>query len=111
MYDLDGVNKTATAFLEELERGTTAYREEQTEICHINASTLVVLKRPDTPPYFYGFKPSGRPIFTHDIRLAKAFKMTCHTLYQHAERLMHLGVDVDTHPTVWFEGRHKDEHI
>ena len=110
MYN-DDVHKVASDFLKAMERGTT-YREERLEPLSISmpvSHDLVALKRKDAPHYFCGFKPSGRPVFTHDLRVAKSFEARSMTLATEVSRLRTIGVEVQPHPTVWFEGKHKSE--
>lgn len=104
------VHKVAADFLIELERGNSFYQEEQIEVEPLATfAGLVALRRPVKPHYFYGFKPSGRPIFTHDLRLAKSFETAHHTLTQHIEHLAVIGEKVEPHPTVWSEGKHYNQ--
>jgi hypothetical protein len=111
MYNED-VHKVAADFLKALERGTT-YREERLEPLSISVpvetTQFVALKRHETPHYFCGFKPSGRPVFTHDLRVAKSFDPQCMTLAMSVDRLRIVGVEVQPHPTVWYEGKHRTE--
>lgn len=104
------INRVAAAFLREIERGEVKYQEEKTQVEAVATFTgLVALRRPITPHYFYGFKPSGRPIFTHDLRLAKSFDAHHPALDHHVERLTMIGETVSPHPTVWKEGKHQNE--
>jgi hypothetical protein len=107
----DDVHKVASDFLKSLERGTV-YREERLEPVSISmpiGKDLVALKRKEAPHYFCGFKPSGRPVFTHDLRVAKSFEATSMSMATEVNRLRIIGVDVQPHPTVWFEGKHHSE--
>ena len=104
------IHQIAANFLREIERGNAVYKEEQTNVEAVASVTgLVALRRAVNPPYFYGFKPSGRPIFTHDIRLAKSFSTSHPSLAQHIDHLATIGVEVSQHLTVWSEGRHHSE--
>ena len=104
------INKVAAAFLREIERGNTQYKEEKVEVEPLATFTgMVALRCPVKRQYFYGFKPSGRPIFTHDLRLAKSFDSNHPALDQHVERLSMIGENVLLHPTVWKEGKHHNE--
>jgi hypothetical protein len=105
------INKIASSFLKQLERGGRFYKEETITPEPIAAFTgLVALKRSVKPEFFHGFKPSGRPVFTHDLRLAKSFHTTRQELEDHINQLEAVGETVLPHPTVWFEGKHRDEH-
>ncbi len=105
---LTDVHKIATAYLDNLERGETAYKEEKIEVESLaSLPALVTLKRSTNPPFFYGFKSSGRPIFTHDLRLAKSFEISHSSVEQHVKHLEGIGENVVLHPTVWLEGRHR----
>jgi hypothetical protein len=104
------INRVAAAFLRQIERGNLAYKEEKVEVETVAEFTgLVALRCPIKKQFFYGFKPSGRPIFTHDIRLAKSFETNHPALTQHMERLEMVGETVAPHPTVWIEGKHRNE--
>jgi len=109
MSDLTGVHEVAQDFLRELEMGNCFYQEEKAEVVDFNIMNLVVLKRSGAPPYFYGFKPSGRPVFTHDLRLAQTFVMNTPLLNENVEKLNVMGVKVEQRPTVWYEGKHVNE--
>jgi len=108
----EDVHKVAADFLKALERGTT-YREERLEPLSISVPTettqFVALKRDETPHFFCGFKPSGRPVFTYDLRVAKSFEPQSMLMATHVDRLRTVGVEVEPHPTVWFEGKHRTE--
>lgn len=104
MYQ-DDVHRTAEEFLKQLRTGNPHYAEERIEVTPLAITDLVLLKQKSTPPYFYGFKPSGRPIFTHDMKIAKAFTSTCPTVKEHIERLGQIGIAVEPHLTIWREGR------
>ena len=107
MYDLEDVHQTAEKFLREYQRNMN-YKAEKLEVnqsLELPLPEFVVLKQTMTPPYFYGFKPSGRPVFTHDLRLAKSFKTDCITIGPHIDRLKSVGVKVEQHPTTWYEGK------
>jgi len=105
---LSCVNRTAENFLRELEKGNGFYEEAKIEVVAVDMTGMVVLKQPGPPPFFCGFKPSGRPIFTHDLRLARSFTKHCEELYESAERLITLGIDVKPHLTMWHEGRNRN---
>ena len=109
MYQ-DDIHTVAADFLKALERGTT-YREERLEPVPvaIPVCSHVALKREETPYFFAGFKPSGRPVFTHDLRLAKSFDPQSMTLAIHVNQLNGVGQEVEPHPTVWIDGRHFTE--
>ena len=104
------IHKIAADFLKEVERGNAIYKEEQAKVEAMASMTgLVALRRAANPPYFYGFKSSGRPVFTHDIRLAKSFSTSHPSLTQHIDHLATIGVEVSQHLTVWSEGKHHSE--
>ena len=104
MYQ-DEVHHAAVQFLEQLRKGNPHYAEEKIEVAPLAITDLVVLKQTARPPYFYGFKPSGRPVFTHDLKIAKSFNSSCPTVGEHVERLGTIGIQVEPHLTVWREGR------
>ncbi len=104
MYQ-DDVHAAATKFLTQLGKGNPHYAEEKIEVSPLAITDLVLLKQEATPPYFYGFKPSGRPVFTHDMKIAKAFNSACPTIGEHIARLEKIGIQVERHLTVWREGR------
>ena len=104
MYQ-DDVHHAAVQFLQQLGKGNPHYAEEKIEVSPLAITDFVLLKQKATPPYFYGFKPSGRPIFTHDIKIAKAFNSSCPTVEEHIKRLGSYGIAVEAHLTIWREGR------
>jgi len=104
MYQ-DDVHTVAAEFLAQLRAGNSHYAEEKIEVSALAITDLVLLKQKATPPYFYGFKASGRPIFTHDMKIAKAFNSSCPTIGEHIQKLETLGIEVERHLTVWKEGR------
>jgi hypothetical protein len=104
------INSIAAAFLKELEQGNSFYKEETVAVEAVATFTgLVALKRSALPQFFHGFKPSGRPLFTHALHLAKSFDSMHPSLDEHVERLKLVGEDVVPHPTVWIEGKHRSE--
>jgi hypothetical protein len=110
---MSDIHKIAADFLADLELGDSIYREEQIEVEPLATATiveLVALRRSAPPCYFYGFKSSGRPLFTHDLRLAKSFDAKNPELMHHVRRLELIGEAVVPHPTVWFEGKHRNGH-
>jgi hypothetical protein len=113
MYQ-DDIHKVASDFLKNLERGHAYNREEQAEPTPISVPVygeLVALKREEAPQYFCGFKPSGRPIFTHELRLAKSYEPQTLELANDLNRLRTLGFVVVPHPTVWLNGKHRSEQF
>lgn len=103
MHDLNAV---ASNFLKAYkEHRKSAYVEEKIEPEPIEITSLVILKQADNPPYFYGFKPSGRPIFTYDHKIAKVFNSGCPSVTEHIERLRMIGIEIEAHLTIWREGR------
>lgn len=104
MYQ-DDVHQTAAEFLKQLGKGNPHYAEEKVEVSPLAITDLVLLKQKSTPPYFYGFKPSGRPIFTHDMKIAKAFASSHPDVEANIKRLGQIGIAVEAHLTVWREGR------
>jgi hypothetical protein len=104
MYQ-DDVHTAAAKFLAQLGKGNPHYAEEKIEVSALAITDLVLLKQKATPPYFYGFKPSGRPIFTHDMKIARAFNSSCPTIGEHIQKLGTIGIRVEPHLTVWREGR------
>jgi hypothetical protein len=105
MYHDTELHQVAEDFLKKLkDGGDPFYKEERVETAALEMSNLAVLKRETHPQYFYGFKPSGRPVFSHDIRLARTFTTSCPTLGQHADRLKTIGIEVSPEPTIWREG-------
>jgi hypothetical protein len=106
--NMHDIHKIAADYLTKIKR--SSYQEEQLEVQPIAEFTgLVALRRSEKPEFFHGFKPSGRPVFTHELRLAKSFHSMQNSLSEHISRLTMIGETVSLHPTVWFEGRHKSE--
>lgn len=107
---MSDIHEIAFDYLREIERGNSFYSETPIEVQHNTTMTgLVALRRFVSPHYFYGWKPSGTAVFTHDIRLAKSFDAQHPSLDEHVGRLILIGHAVDPHPTVWSEGRNVNE--
>jgi hypothetical protein len=105
MYHDTDLHQVAEDFLKKLkDGGDPFYKEERVEAAALQMLNLAVLKRKTHPQYFYGFKPSGLPVFTHDVRLAHSFTTSCPTFAQHAEQLKTAGIEVSSEPTIWREG-------
>ena len=67
------VHELAADYLKQLKSGGDPfYKEEKIEVSAIEMSNLIVLRKETHPRYFSGFKPSGRPVFAHDVRLARS---------------------------------------
>ena len=99
------VHQIAADFLKEIQGGNSPfYCEEKIEVAALEMSTLVVLRKVEHPQYFYGFKLSGYPVFTHDVKLARTFESTCEALSQHSDKLKQIGFEVEPEPTIWREG-------
>jgi hypothetical protein len=107
---MSDINRVAAAFLRALHEGS-AYSDEPIvhEVEPLAAQGLVALKRTAHPQYFYAFKPSGRPVFVHELRLAKSFETTSTDTWEHVERLHNLGEKVSPQLTVWKDGVHQYE--
>jgi hypothetical protein len=102
---MSDVHALAADYLKQLKNGGDPfYKEEKIEVEALEMSNLIVLRRDQHPKYFYGFKSCGRPIFTHDTKLARTFESTCMTVKQHVHKLMQIGVNVQPEPTIWREG-------
>lgn len=106
---MEQLNRIAEQFLKDLAKGITAYSDEKVFVEPIAVGGYVALKQDAIPHYFAGFKPSGRPVFTYDLRLAKSFPATSVNLHETVGRLGMVGVSVKPHQTVWHEGRHISE--
>jgi hypothetical protein len=107
---MSNINRIAEAFLREIEHGNAHYKEETIKPEPVSAFIgLVALRRAVKPEFFHGFKSSGRPVFTHDLRLAKSFHTTRAELEEHVNLLEAAGENVLPHPTVWYDGKHISE--
>jgi hypothetical protein len=101
----DDIHAIAADFLQALkDGGSPFYQEEVLEVESLAVTNLVVLRMKAAPKYFYGFKASGAPVFTHDMKIAKTFVSSCPSLGQHADKLKDHGFEVEPHITVWREG-------
>jgi hypothetical protein len=110
LYDLEDVHKTAAEYLSRIKSGGDPfYQEEKVEVVGLDMPSYVALRQAGSPPFFYGFKPNGRPVFTHDTRLAKSFKLGCLSMTAYVERLRMFGIEVNEYPTVWVEGKNINE--
>lgn len=114
---MSDVHKIAADYLESLEKGTF-YRQERVyavpvavhaEIVSAKKLTFEVLKRAEGAPYFVGLKGCGRPVFTHDIKLAKSFEASSYSMMWFVKKLSEHKIEVVPHPTKWHEGRNINE--
>lgn len=62
----------------------------------------VVVVREDSPNYLAGIKPSGRPVWTHCMKLASSFNTPSPKLADVLDRMEQYQIDVDTMPACWF---------
>jgi hypothetical protein len=110
---MSDIHSIAERFLRDLARGT-AYSADPVPIeplaVYSKGLDIVALRREEKPQFFAGFKPSGRPVFTHDLRLAQSYSATSIKLHETVGRLAVIGTEVLPHATVWFDGKHITEH-
>jgi hypothetical protein len=108
---MSDINHIASKFLLSLKEGS-AYSDEPLvhEVEPLAAQGLVALKRTEHPQYFYGFKPSGRPVFVHDLRLARSFEVNGSDVWHCVSRLQDIGVRVSPASTVWKDGVHQYQY-
>ena len=102
---IQDVHQIAERFLRDIETGrVTFYAPEETETLVLADSHVarVVIARQEAPHYLAGIKPSGRVIFTHDMRLAVSYDANSLKLAEVLDRLYQYDMKVETMPACWF---------
>jgi hypothetical protein len=102
------VHTIAERFLKELKRGNTrasfyapADNPDITTLAD-SITDRVVVQREEAPQYFVGFKPSGRPVWSHDVRLAASYDSASLSLVRVLGTLKAYAMEVETMPATWF---------
>jgi hypothetical protein len=100
-------NTLAERFLRDWERGAATFYATPDENPNVTvlADTLterVVVQREKAPPYLAGFKTSGCPVFTHDLRLAMSWDSNSFKLVNVLKQLKDAKIPVETMPATWF---------
>jgi hypothetical protein len=104
MNNLFDIHTLAESYLRDLEGGkTNFYQEEETPVLPlVDCGMRVVVVREEMPSYLAGIKPSGRPVFTHDMKLAASYDASSWKLDEVLERLKIYDLQVDTMPACWY---------
>jgi hypothetical protein len=103
----DDIHTIAEKFLQDLHDGTTQssfYQAEETDIVttSMTGPDRVVVARQETPIYLAGIKPSGRPVWTHCLKLASSYDAQSIKLTSVLDRMEQYQIEVDTMPATWF---------
>lgn len=104
MRRTEDTNTVAERYWRDLERTFYATPEDNPNVT-VLADTLierVVVQRKEAPPYLAGFKTSGRPVFTHDLRLAMSWGADSFKLVGVLKQLRDAQIPVETMPATWF---------
>ena len=102
---IQDVHQIAEKYLRDIETGRVSfYAPEETETLVLADSHVarVVIARQEAPHYLAGIKPSGRAIFTHDLKLAVSYDSHSLKLVEILDRLKQYDMKVDTMPACWF---------
>jgi hypothetical protein len=99
--DLNQIVKDVT---EQMERhDATFYEEEKLEVVKLtDILDRVVIARHEAPHYLAGIKPSGRPVWTHSMRLAASYDTPSLKLGNVLERMEQYQIEVLSMPACWF---------
>ena len=108
MRRTEDIHTIAESFLRDLERGEKAtFYASPEENPHVTtlADTIterVLVQREEAPPYLAGFKTSGRPVFTHDVKLAMSWETNSFKLVGVLRQMRDAAIPVETMPATWF---------
>ena len=107
MRRTEDIHTVAERYLRDLERGAATFyaTPEDNPNVTVLADTLierVVVQREEAPPYLAGFKTSGRPVFTHDLKLAMSWGADSFKLVGVLKQLRDAQIPVETMPATWF---------
>jgi hypothetical protein len=101
------IHSLASKYLSDLERGNAKFyaKPDEDDEALILADSLVdrvVIMREEVPHYLAGIKPSGRPVWTHDLRIAMSYNSGSAKLDNVLERFKLYDMPVMTMPACWF---------
>jgi hypothetical protein len=98
------IHEVAQQYLDDIESGTAGfYSREPSEVVAVAEPVeRVVITRDEYPQYLAGIKPSGRPVWTHCIRLAASYDYLSSRALAVLERMEVYGIPVETMPATWF---------
>jgi hypothetical protein len=103
MHDIHTI---AERYLRDLETGRVSFYApaEKEEVISVTQpiTERVVIMREEAPHYLVGVKPSGRPVFTHCLKLAASYNSNSEKLAQMLCRLKTYDIPVQTMPACWF---------
>jgi len=115
MSNLNDVHTIAQRYLRDLKTGKASFYApaDNTPVTTLadRISDRVVVQRDETPQYFVGFKPSGRPVWSHDIKLATSYDSASLTLVDVLKRMELHSIVVETWPAVWFSNHHYEARL
>jgi len=99
------IHSIAERYLRDLASGKAPFYSpsDETEICNLADSIKepVVVIRSQSPQYLVGFKPSGRPVYSHDLKLAHTFDSASSALSDALTKLKTYGESPEIMPAVW----------
>jgi hypothetical protein len=100
------IHTLAEKYLRDVERGHAHFYAppSNTEILTLadKFSSHVIVMRESAPQYLAGVTPTGRPVFTHDVKFASSYDSSSLKLIGVLRRLAHYEIEVETMPTCWF---------
>lgn len=107
------IHTLAEAYLRDLKKGNAHfYAPPSTKSVVPLGESLterVVIMREGEPHYLVGIKNSGRPIFTHDMRLAASYDSASLKLVEVLAHFKKLDVYVETMPACWFSNHQPED--
>jgi hypothetical protein len=100
------IHTIAERYLRELDKGNPHFyapsdNADVLPLAEVYTERVVVV-REEMPQYLAGIKPSGRPVFTHEIRLAASYDSASLKLVDVLSRLKLYDMQVETMPATWY---------
>jgi hypothetical protein len=106
MSKVHDIHTIAEKYLRDLENGKASFYApaDNADVLPLGAviSDRVVVMREEAPHYLAGLKPSGRPVFTHDLKLAASYDSASLKLVDILMRMKVYQTEVQTMPACWF---------
>jgi hypothetical protein len=100
------IHTIAERYLRDLKTGRASFYQSaaETEIVPLAESLTerVVLMRLEEPHFLVGVKKCGKPVFTHDLKLAASFDPTSLKLVEALTALERRNIHTETMPACWF---------
>jgi hypothetical protein len=106
MKNTNCIHTIAERYLQDLHSGKASFyaEAENNDVLPLGDSIAerVVIMEADSHRYLVGIKPSGRPVFTHDLKLAASYDSASLALADILDRMGRYQIGVQTMPACWF---------